>query len=1119
MGRYRIVGHFVAPSRDAQPSRPAGRLARVRLGSLPAVVFILSTAAATAADFTWNGTTGNWSEAARWTPPAAPTSHRDNVLIFGGATYLTTNNLGAFELNQLRFGSTNLDLQNPLLVNGDLLRLVADGTGALPQVQQQNVGAVVISAPIELAAATSFTGGGSGAITLAGGVSGAGGLLHQGGYRLIVTGTAGYAGATSVTGGGVLEIAAGGSLSGTTSITLGAAAVGGVLRLTGGSVDTSGGLIDGGNISRFWADAGTASFAGGLAADEVRIGFVTSAGTVSAATTVSGGAVAIGNGTFNLTLAQRSQPLDGAVSATLNLAGASAVNIQVDQLLAGIVGSGGSGTAHGSLTLSQIGANTVRAGTLLLGDSIGVGNTSVTSSLQLGGSNQLLVDRLTVAGRKSSATIRFAASGGTLSLSGLSGAKTDLLVGDNNVDTGAAGVGTLDLGGGTFNALLGQLVLGQHGQGAGSGRGTLIASAGSVTVDNIVLARPNRSGTSSNPLATSGTLSIRGGTWHVLGSLADGGGTSSLQLDGGTLTVAAGLVVDSLRVGVATAAGGGDATLTVQGGDVRIGSLDAATDLDVARRTVIAPLSAELNLAAASSVVLENLNNLNVGVIVGSGIGATQGTLRLSSAGPNTLRAANILVGDSPGPNNMALVQRLVLGGGVNDLFTDNLTIAYRKSQSIVELPAGGTLNLAGRSTAATNLLLGINDVAGGTGASSLGALDAGAGTFNATLGQLVLGRHSAGAGDGRGTLTMSAGLVTAAEVLLGQPSFAGVSSAPLNTSGTLHLSGGTFTVLGTLADGGGTANVHLAGATLKPAALLASAAGAFNFQFTAGTLTHPDGLDLLNQNVAVQLVGAGPKTIAADAARSVVFEPAASLAGAGSLVKSGAGRFELRGTATLSGGVSVEAGTLAVDGTLDSAAGVAVHVGGALVGSGTILDHVTLNSGSTASPGNSPGSMTVSDGMTWLGGSRQRFEIALATGTAGIDWDYWTLGGPLYVTAGQADPVVVELVSLSLGGGDTPAPLAGFDAAQSYRWPWVAASTVDFSLEPLVQAFRLEAAAFLTTNPAAAGGEFYITQAGPGLFIEYSPVPEPSSGLLALAGAALWGWYVRGSRRPPRSD
>lgn len=153
----------------------------------------------------------------------------------------------------------------------------------------------------------------------------------------------------------------------------------------------------------------------------------------------------------------------------------------------------------------------------------------------------------------------------------------------------------------------------------------------------------------------SGTLNLTGtGTSHrVSGGITDGGGTSTLNVDGGTMTVAGGLVVDGLRVGCYTGTGSGQSTMTVTSGAVVIGP---SGNLDIGRRTAgggSGNIESKLDLRNAASVQITvdnvwlGLQESYAGANVGAGV-PTYGTLLLSQNGANTINANQILLGDVP---------------------------------------------------------------------------------------------------------------------------------------------------------------------------------------------------------------------------------------------------------------------------------------------------------------------------------------------------------------------------------------------------------------------------------------------------------------------------------------
>lgn len=96
-----------------------------------------------------------------------------------------------------------------------------------------------------------------------------------------------------------------------------------------------------------------------------------------------------------------------------------------------------------------------------------------------------------------------------------------------------------------------------------------------------------------------------------------------------------------------------------------------------------------------------------------------------------------------------------------------------------------------------------------------------------------------------------------------------------------------------------------------------------------------------------------------------------------GSLVKVGTGTLTLSGTAnTYTGTTTVNAGTLAVNGSIASSSRVRVNGGGTLAGIGTVPG-VQVVSGGTLAPGNPAGSLTVQGNLTLGAGSTYAVEVA----------------------------------------------------------------------------------------------------------------------------------------------
>ncbi|MDZ7615976.1 MAG: PEP-CTERM sorting domain-containing protein, partial [Patescibacteria group bacterium] len=362
----------------------------------------------------------------------------------------------------------------------------------------------------------------------------------------------------------------------------------------------------------------------------------------------------------------------------------------------------------------------------------------------------------------------------------------------------------------------------------GSGSGELllgINAANNVSVNNVVLAQLIGTGSAT------GRLQMRGGTFAVTGSVTDGGGASTLQVDGGTMTIANGLQVDNLRV----AFDGTSANLTVSGGDVAIGTGTESFNIGSRSAVTTGTTTGIVDFSAAASV---NINVAQLGLAqIPGGSGATAGTLILPTTGSASISATVISLGDIPSASGSGSAY-LQLGGGVTDIAVDDFYVGYRKKSAEVTIQPGGVLNIAGRSGTDANLYVGYNAVH--TIGDTTGTMDLAGSTFNAVLNNLIVGYHtrlSNGGGSGTGVLTFDAGEISANSMVIGS----GSTTYDGKGVGTINMNGGSLTA-GGITLGAGNSNTrgtfNLAGGTLSAGSIVRGVAGSTNaFNFTGGTL------------------------------------------------------------------------------------------------------------------------------------------------------------------------------------------------------------------------------------------------------------------------------------------
>ncbi len=264
-------------------------------------------------------------------------------------------------------------------------------------------------------------------------------------------------------------------------------------------------------------------------------------------------------------------------------------------------------------------------------------------------------------------------------------------------------------------------------------------------------------------------------------------------------------------------------------------------------------------------------------------------------------------------------------------------------------------------------------------------------------------------------------------------------------------------------------------------------------------------------------------------------------------LIKTGTGTLELAGANNYGGPTTVSAGTLLVSGALNGGTAVdvqpsasftytgvsslsspvAIHGGafvynsssvytGALTFSSGILGGtgnlsqtaVTLGTGQTISPGNSPGTLRTG-AESWAAGGSYLWQIANLSGSKGTSngWDWLDINGSLDITASAGTPFTIALEALGA--------LPGWSASQANHWTIASASggISGFSSS----SFLLDSSTFADTNPLN-GGSFSLVASGNDLNLVYTPVPEPSSGVLfmLLAPPVLAGRRRRPAHRLP---
>ena len=585
---------------------------------------------------------------------------------------------------------------------------------------------------------------------------------------------------------------------------------------------------------------------------------------------------------------------------------------------------------------------------------------------------------------------------GTVVLNMVTSASAGLLQirsGGGALRIGNAGTGTLNVEGGGVTSHF--LSIG-HAIGFTSGTGTLTITGGTVSTGSM--------GYIGHSRFSNGSAIVTGGKWAIARGLeVSNSGVGTLTIAGGTVTSAiyssVGGTSSTASVGTATVSSGSWAT-----GTLTIGRTGRGT-LDVTGGSVTSHSANILDAVTVSGGRWDVTNRLTLaGYTGGSPLSPRLATLHIDGG---SVTAGDARLGDDSSDRAIAIA---TVSSGT---FTVGGEFRIASSHQ-------GELNVLGGSviTGSTAYIGMFDDSLGET---SVGTATVSSGGW-AIGGDLVIGNS------GIGTLTVNGGSVTTASNAYLGKSFRGVGTASVSsgtwavagdlfigrtdlTTGTLNVNGGTVTTGSTAYLGyySGTSNATVSSGTWaiggdlivggingSNAATLTLDGGLVS---VSGTLDQRGGTIDLNAGGTLQIGTGGDGGILAVSSLvndgTLVFDRSGASAyagnstGTGGIVKRGSGTLTLAGSNSHSGPTTVAAGALLVDGVVTASA-VTVQ-GGALVGgSGTIGTLLTVQSGGTLSPGDSPGLLTVGT-LDLRPGSTTLMEIigvGGAAGVAGVDYD-----------------------------------------------------------------------------------------------------------------------------------
>jgi len=611
--------------------------------------------------------------------------------------------------------------------------------------------------------------------------------------------------------------------------------------------------------------------------------------------------------------------------------------------------------------------------------------------------------------------------------------------------------------------------------------GGMTLTAGTLNINNnnaLGAGTLNLAGTGATINNTSGSAVVNAGNqaWTWSDGLAFGSATNTaannLNLGTGAVTASDTRTINLAGSGTKLTMGSVNITSTSSGRTITANG--AGNTLEMGGLSLSAS-------AAPVTVTLAGTANLNVTGAIVSGTAAGNG-LTVTSSGTNTFSGNNTYTGSTE------------FGGGTNIISGDNRAavgnVSISGSKTIVRLDNNNAI-----SSSSSLLGTGSGTVTGVTldlkAAGDFTFNSYGVGNLSATAGNNMAFTNSSGS---QKTVTFTNANNYITSTAAGERTLANNSSNLLldfdgnieigstSTQTTTFTGAGNFNVDGNLLDTGvgGSRTLNKKGdgtLTLR---------GSGN-NYRGSTTVDRGRLDLYgNVTVSTNITVSTNGTVSS----ASVTRPAAATLD----VKYGATLLNNSTTTVYSGG------NLVVNGT---AGGVILESNGLLSGSGSV-GNVNLKSGAFLTPGNSPGTLTAASAIV-LGGSTYNWEISALTGTAGTNWDLFSVNGLLDMS-GVTSANQWNLVVTGYSG------FAGWTDTNSYSYVFAQAASVSgFSSTvgtDVTSLFNITTSGItsLPNAPYNANGDFKVVvgSANGVTTLNLMAVPEPSTG--ALLGFGLCG-------------
>ncbi len=143
-------------------------------------------------------------------------------------------------------------------------------------------------------------------------------------------------------------------------------------------------------------------------------------------------------------------------------------------------------------------------------------------------------------------------------------------------------------------------------------------------------------------------------------------------------------------------------------------------------------------------------------------------------------------------------------------------------------------------------------------------------------------------------------------------------------------------------------------------------------------------------------------------------------------------------------------------------------------------------------------------------GAGVMQFSLKNAAGTPGVDYSDINVAGNLTIDATALDPFTIQLVGVDSTGLVTGTANT-FNPTLPYSWTLVSAGSLTMLPFFDPSAFVVDSSTYFSNSTGT--GEFFVSETGSDLTLNFSPVPEPSTWMLLASGLFALGAAVRRRR------